>query len=477
MNTFKVCLFIAPQRLHDRKALSQTIDAYSRLVLFDSRFVIVAAKPTRPETDFDTTLGSQAKGGYLLGQNDGIAKVIVQDEGPHMERLRRLGGDRHGDQRAELRVEVVCHVDGRIAQSFGAAGAFSPRGHARSDGRMQRESKGVHGRHPLHFGIRNPLVARRQGPSKSPSCSGMIGVVPRNATTVDSDASAKDIARILHEDGCVIISNLVSPETMDGIVDELSPDLSNTRGGDTEFLGHATRRIGALIARSAKARALVTNPTILDTIDLTLGDHGSTYQIDLTQLIDIGPGEPGQMIHRDDWSFDRFPFPKGFEAEIATMWAATDFTEEMGATRVIVGSHLWDDQPSEVDPALSVGAVMSKGSVLLYGGSIYHGGGANRSEVHRIGINIGYSLGWLRQEENQYLACPPEIARTLPEGLLRLMGYQRGAVGLGYVDDLREPLDWLYGLPSVQTDYYAYRRSARSLLKRTEPYDPAPKQT
>jgi ectoine hydroxylase-related dioxygenase (phytanoyl-CoA dioxygenase family) len=221
----------------------------------------------------------------------------------------------------------------------------------------------------------------------------------------------------------------------------------------------------------------VTHPLILDTLDLALGDHGSTYQIDLTQLIDIGPGEPGQMIHRDHWSFDRYPFPKGFEAEIATMWAVTDFTEEMGATRVVVGSHLWDDEPSEVDPSESVGAVMSKGSVLLYGGAIYHGGGANRSDVHRIGINIGYSLGWLRQEENQFLACPPEIARTLPEGLLRLMGYQRGAVALGYVDDLREPLDWLYDLPSVQTDYYAYRRTARSLLRRTGQYDPSPKQS
>jgi ectoine hydroxylase-related dioxygenase (phytanoyl-CoA dioxygenase family) len=113
---------------------------------------------------------------------------------------------------------------------------------------------------------------------------------------------------------------------------------------------------------------------------------------------------------------------------------------------------------------------MAKGSVLLYVGSIYHGGGANQSDVHRIGINIGYSLGWLRQEENQYLACPPEIARTLPEGLLRLMGFQRGSVALGYVDDLREPLDWLYDLPSVQTDYYAYRRTARKLLKRADPY-------
>jgi ectoine hydroxylase-related dioxygenase (phytanoyl-CoA dioxygenase family) len=290
---------------------------------------------------------------------------------------------------------------------------------------------------------------------------------------VDKDTAPSEIAKILSEDGCVIISDLVAPDLMDHVRDELDSHVNQTRGGDTDFLGRATRRIGALIARSPSARTLVTNPTILSTLDIALGGHGSTFQVDLTQLIDIGPGEPGQMIHRDQWSFDRFPFPKGFEAEIGTMWAATEFTEEMGATRVIVGSHLWDDDVPEIDPLQTTAAVMSKGSVLLYGGLIYHGGGANRSQVHRVGINIGYSLGWLRQEENQYLACPPEIARTLPEGLLRLMGYQRGAVGLGYVDDLREPLDWLYDLPSVQTDYYAYRRSARALLKRTEPYAPS----
>jgi ectoine hydroxylase-related dioxygenase (phytanoyl-CoA dioxygenase family) len=287
---------------------------------------------------------------------------------------------------------------------------------------------------------------------------------------VGADTKPADIAKVLREDGCVIISDLVPPESMDQITAELEPYIDATRGGDNEFLGHATRRTGALIARSPGARTLVTNPAILNTLDLALGDHGSTFQIDLTQLVDIGPGQPAQLIHRDQWSFDNFPFPRGFEAEISTMWAVTDFTEEMGAARVIVGSHLWEEEPAEVDAALTTGAVMAKGSVLLYVGSIYHGGGANQSDVHRIGINIGYSLGWLRQEENQYLACPPEIARTLPEGLLRLMGYQRGSVALGYVDDLREPLDWLYDLPSVQTDYYAYRRTAKKLLKRSDPY-------
>jgi hypothetical protein len=296
--------------------------------------------------------------------------------------------------------------------------------------------------------------------------------MPKAVRTVGSKSSPPDIAEVLREDGCVVIADLATPATMDRIRTEIEPYLDATGGGNTDFLGEATRRTGALIARSATARTLITNPTIIDTLDLVLGDHASTFQIDLTQLVTIGPGEPAQMIHRDQWSFDRFPFPRGFEAEVATMWAVTDFTEESGATRMVVGSHRWEDDPDDVDPALSCPAVMTKGSVLLYTGSIFHGGGANTTKASRIGMNIGYSLGWLRQEENQYLACSPEIARTLPEGLLRLMGYQRGSYSIGYVDNMREPLDWLYGSTAHISDFYGYRRAARKRLKATESYAP-----
>jgi ectoine hydroxylase-related dioxygenase (phytanoyl-CoA dioxygenase family) len=83
---------------------------------------------------------------------------------------------------------------------------------------------------------------------------------------------------------------------------------------------------------------------------------------------------------------------------------------------------------------------MEKGSVVFYTGSLYHGAGANRSSATRYGVNITYNVSWLRQEENQYLSVPLEIARTLPDDLLRLMGYARGAYALGYVDDMRDPL-------------------------------------
>ena len=187
-----------------------------------------------------------------------------------------------------------------------------------------------------------------------------------------------------------------------------------------------------------------SNPLVIGCLDLVLGSHATSYQLHLTQVIDIAPGEKAQTIHRDQWAFDFFPFPKGFEVECHTMWAMSDFTEENGATRVIPGSHRREDRLRfSIDQTTA--AVMPKGSLLLYVGSVYHGGGANRSNGNRVGINVGYTLSWLRQEENQYLACPLEVARTLPIDLAKLMGYRRGAYALGYFGDTQDPLEALHG--------------------------------
>ena len=91
----------------------------------------------------------------------------------------------------------------------------------------------------------------------------------------------------------MVVADLASPELMDQIAIEMKPHLAATDMGPDEFTGHATRRTGALIARSPTVRTLVTHPTILGTLDLSLGDHCSTFQIDLTQLVDIGPRGAG----------------------------------------------------------------------------------------------------------------------------------------------------------------------------------------
>ena len=163
------------------------------------------------------------------------------------------------------------------------------------------------------------------------------------------------------------------------------------------------------------------------------------FHLHLSQIIAIGPGEKAQAIHRDQWAFDFFPFPPGYDVQCNTIWALTDFTERNGATRIVPGSHLMEDK-LQFGQEETVPAEMEKGSVLFYNGRIYHGGGANRSDATRMGLNITYARAWLRQEENQYLTVPAEQARALPDDLLKLMGYARGAYALGYVDDLRDPL-------------------------------------
>jgi ectoine hydroxylase-related dioxygenase (phytanoyl-CoA dioxygenase family) len=121
------------------------------------------------------------------------------------------------------------------------------------------------------------------------------------------------------------------------------------------------------------------------------------------------------------------------------MWAITDFTKENGATQTVLGSHRWPDgrEPGEGDEVVQ--AVMPPGSVFLNLGSTYHGGGANRSsDTRRTGMLLGYSLGWLRQEDNQYLAVLREVAAKMPEQLQRLLGYALHPPYLGQYE-LQDP--------------------------------------
>lgn len=284
-----------------------------------------------------------------------------------------------------------------------------------------------------------------------------------------ASASADEISAALARDGAAIVDRMTTVAAMDNVAEELRPWIDATAFGPDDFSGRRTRRTGGLVARSQLCRDLIMNPLTLATVRKVLA-KAMSFQLHLTQVIAIGPGEPGQPIHRDQWAFDFFPFPSGYEVQCNTIWAMTDFTAENGATRIVPGSNHFEDKlqfrEKDTEPA-----EMEKGSVLFYTGSVYHGAGANRSEAVRTGINITYNVSWLRQEENQYLSVPLEIARTLPVELLRLMGYARGAYALGYVDDLRDPIEVVRpdlrsaGLGDAETAQRVREQAAEFIVK------------
>jgi ectoine hydroxylase-related dioxygenase (phytanoyl-CoA dioxygenase family) len=244
-----------------------------------------------------------------------------------------------------------------------------------------------------------------------------------------ADAQPEIIAAILDTDGALILDDVIPPEEVARVMGELGPYIEATPVGRDDFTGHLTTRTGALVARSPASRDLVMHQAILAACDAFLLRSCDRYQLHLTQVIRIRPGQPRQALHRDRLAWGGFL--KGVEPQLNTIWAMTDFTKENGATQVVPGSPSWAEGRRALPEEIGY-AEMKAGSVLVYSGSVIHAGGENQADHDRIGINITYCLGWLRQEENQYLSCPPAIARTLDRKLQALLGYSMGSYALGY---------------------------------------------
>ena len=254
-----------------------------------------------------------------------------------------------------------------------------------------------------------------------------------NLKTLGPEAEVKDVLAELDEAGAVIVRDVLDDKTVNRFNQEVTPFIDRTAMGRDDFSGRGTKRTGALAARSATCRDLIINKLVLGAAEAFLGPFTSKIQLHLTQTIQIHPNSPAQEIHRDRYAWGTY-LPVSVEPQLNTNWPMTDCTTENGATHCVPGSHLWPWE-QKPEPEQVVQAEMTKGSVFFYTGSILHNCGANRSNAPRLGLNLTYCLGWLRQEENQYLSCPPELAKNFDPRLQELLGYTQGEYALGYYSD------------------------------------------
>lgn len=248
-------------------------------------------------------------------------------------------------------------------------------------------------------------------------------------TRLSSDACADDVAETLLHDGAVIVETVAGADLLDTVMTDLRGPFDNQgHKFANDFNGYKTRRLGGILGFSRASAEIIAHPLVLGVADRVLKPHCETYQIGSSTAIEIQPGEGAQVLHRDD---DIYPLRvPGVEWQFSAMWALTDFTEENGATRVVPFSQ--DLRPiATITEDQCCQAAMPRGSVLFYLGSAVHSGGQNTSDAARTGLITTYALGWLRQEENQYLTLPREVADSYPEPVRRLMGYQSHGPYLG----------------------------------------------
>jgi ectoine hydroxylase-related dioxygenase (phytanoyl-CoA dioxygenase family) len=209
------------------------------------------------------------------------------------------------------------------------------------------------------------------------------------------------------------------------------------RPSDNDFEGRSTWRIYNLLVHGRLYEEVPVHPAVLPIVEGVLDDG---CLISSLSSISIGPNETAQPIHADD---QLIGLDKPHRPIICnTMWALTDFTEANGATRLVPGSHKADHSPQYGKAYDSVPAEMAAGSVLVWHGSLWHGGGANTTRDRRVGIAMNYCAGFLRQQENQQLGIPREIAARFSPRLRRLVGYGVYRHLIGHIDK-RDPAELL----------------------------------
>jgi ectoine hydroxylase-related dioxygenase (phytanoyl-CoA dioxygenase family) len=246
------------------------------------------------------------------------------------------------------------------------------------------------------------------------------------------DAASLDLhAERIAREGYTVLENAIEPDLVDALQEDLLQieRKFDVRPANNPFEGARTVRIYNLLVHGALYQRVPVHESVLPLVERVL-DRGCL--VSSLSSISIDPGEIAQPIHADD---QLIPLPRPHVPLVCnSMWALTDFTEANGATRIVPGSHQRDHAPQFGQHYESIAAEMPRGSVLVWNGSLWHGGGANRSNARRVGIAMNYCAGWVRQQENQQLGIPRDVAKDFPKRLRELVGYGIYNGLLGHID-------------------------------------------
>lgn len=275
--------------------------------------------------------------------------------------------------------------------------------------------------------------------------------IPRFRASTPADA----VVGGLREHGAVIVEGVLGADLLarfnaeiDPILDATSPERSYLNPAIDFFYGNRVRQITGVAARSRVfGEEILCHPFYDGICDAILGPSCATWQLNVAQVMDRGPGADQQLLHRDEDVWVHLPRPHP-EVQLASVIALVDFSAEIGATVVAPGSHRWERERQPCDDELAC-AEMAAGSAVVYLGSTIHAGGRNATaDRWRRGMHMSFVVGWLRTEDNNYLSTPPDVARGLPRRSQELLGYAAHdaiASGGGYLGtvDLLDPVELL----------------------------------
>ena len=258
---------------------------------------------------------------------------------------------------------------------------------------------------------------------------------PLPQPTPDLDTAKADLARA----GYAILTGSVLTDKVELARQVLATEIAKEEAADINRVSQffvdpdaKNRRLDRLPDRHPVFLELLEQPVLLDLVKHILGPTvlNESYLVQSLDANVTHPGSGAQFIHLDaarDTRDQAVPYQARF------IWCLDPFDEENGATRVVPGSHRWNDRIDMSGATFyeSVPAVAPAGSLLIYTDMLLHGTGANVStDRQRASINFGYCPPWCRPLINFPLVLDPHTVEGSSSTIRQLLGY--GSVVNGF---------------------------------------------
>jgi ectoine hydroxylase-related dioxygenase (phytanoyl-CoA dioxygenase family) len=250
--------------------------------------------------------------------------------------------------------------------------------------------------------------------------------------TSDWDKAKRDLDKF----GYCLIEKALASEEVERLKSRLMAVAAAERADGTASLfdRDQSQAVNALLNKGKPFTDLVQHPLALEFMGYLLGEK---FLLSNMAALIKGPGGPAQVVHADQGFM---PEPWHFPCSANVMWMLDDFIEVRGATRVVPGSHLRNQNPPggnftkpEEMKTQKIKAPVAiegpAGTAMVFEGRLWHCGGGNRTTDHfRHGLLTYYCKGMFRTQENWFRSLSPHVLKDASPTLMGLLGYEQYSV-------------------------------------------------
>ncbi|HLK63982.1 MAG TPA: phytanoyl-CoA dioxygenase family protein [Bryobacteraceae bacterium] len=224
----------------------------------------------------------------------------------------------------------------------------------------------------------------------------------------------------LDREGFLVLPGLMSPELLAALrrrVDELF-EQEGAQAGSEFKQEPGARRLANLVNKGRVFEDVILTAPVLDAMAHLLGPKFKLSSLNVRSTDPHSPSD--QPLHVDSGAV-----PDGQGYWVAnSVWMLDDFTPENGATRIVPGSHLWQQAPPpgmyEAHPQQQL--VLGKaGTVVVMNAHMWHGGTANRTAAPRRAMHVYYTRWDKPQQQYQKALLSAEVQAGLNAAARRIL--------------------------------------------------------